>query len=186
MPGQGQPQIVVITGPAGSRKTALCLRIADRARQHGLTVRGVVSPPRMMGDRKVGIDVLDLSSGEQRALAELRSATEGPATRRWHFHADALEWGMGVLNRSLPADLFFVDELGPLELLRGTGWAAAIGLLQSGSYRWSIVVVRPALVHRFVEMVPAVQSTIIEVSPDSQDVLLEEMARRWEESNAGG
>jgi nucleoside-triphosphatase len=180
MQGSQQSSILVITGPAGSRKTALCLRIADLAQQHGLSVRGVVSPPRMLGNQKVGIDVLDLSNGERRALAELRTQTEGPATRRWHFRTDALEWGMGVLNRSLPTDLLMIDELGPLELLRGTGWAAALGLLHSARYRWAIVVVRPALVHRFVEMVPTVQITIVEVTPDRQDVLLEDMARRWE------
>jgi nucleoside-triphosphatase len=178
--------IVVITGPAGSRKTALCLRIVDAARERGLLVRGVVSPPRLVGGAKVGIDVLDVSSGERRALAESGVVTDGPATKSWHFHADALEWGAGVLRRSLPCDLLLIDELGPLELLRGTGWAMAVDLLRSGEFRWAVVVVRPRLSELFLDMVAGVQTTLVKVTPDGQDGLLERVVALWEADGVRG
>jgi nucleoside-triphosphatase len=186
MQGKHVPRIVVITGPAGSRKTALCLRIADVARKRGLSVRGLVSPPRLAGDTKVGIDVLDVSNGERRALAESRTATDGPATQSWHFHADGLAWGVGVLQHSLPCDLLLLDELGPLELLRGTGWVVAIDLVRSGDYRWGVVVVRPRLSQRFLDLVPAVQTTVFSVTPEGQDGALKQIARLWEDDSVQG
>ena len=38
-----------------------------------------------------------------------------------------------------------VDELGPLELVRGEGWQAALETLAQGGYRLALVVVRPEL-----------------------------------------
>jgi hypothetical protein len=75
------PHIVVISGPAGCCKTALCLRVAEEAHARGRLVRGIVSPPRLVDDVKTGIDVLDLHSGERRALAESGVEGNGPARR---------------------------------------------------------------------------------------------------------
>ena len=173
------PHIVVISGPAGCCKTALCLRVAEAARARGLLVRGIVSPPRLVGEVKTGIDVLDLHSGERRPLAESGVETNGPATTKWRFDAEALAWGTEVLHRSVPCDLLVIDELGPLELLHGAGWAGAVDLLRTGGYRWALVVVRPRLVERFLEMVPPRHTTVVSVTQDSQDELLDIMARLW-------
>lgn len=178
--------IVVISGPSGCGKTALCLRVVGAAREQGLVVRGVLSPARLVQGVKVGIDVLDLSSNERRPLAETEAQAAGSATEGWRFHADALAWGVGILRRSVPCDLLVIDELGPLELLCGAGWAEALATLRSGNYHWALVVVRPELVARFLELTRGGQITIVNVTPDGQEKLLAQMTRLWRDDDAQG
>lgn len=63
----------------------------------------------------------------------------------WLFSSASLAWGNDFLANSLPADLFIVDEIGPLELVRGKGWTNALQALRSQKYRLALVVIRPSL-----------------------------------------
>lgn len=177
---------IVLTGPSGCGKTALCLRAAEAARAKGLVVRGLVSPARVVDGVKVGIDVLDLAGDERRRLAEVAPPTSSPATMHWRFDADALSWGMSVLRHAVPCDLLVVDELGPLELVRGEGWVGAMDILRSGAYHWALVVVRPALVQRFINLVLTRQPLVIQASLDDQNRLLEQISGLWGDGHAGG
>jgi nucleoside-triphosphatase THEP1 len=167
------PDIIVLSGPSGCGKSSSCLRVAGAARDCGLLVRGLVSPPHIVGGVKAGIDALDMSSDERHPLAEPVAPGQQTA-RRWAFHRDTLAWGADVLRRATPCDLLMVDELGPLELLHGEGWFEACRLLQSGAYRWAIVVVRPSLVQRFLEAVPGRRVRVV-TPPLPPDCWLEQM-----------
>lgn len=164
--------IIVLTGPSGSGKTTLCRRLVDAARQQGLSVRGIMSPGRWRGGTKVRIDVLDVSTGETKALAEASGEADGPALGEWRFHAGALAWGMAVLRRSVPSDVLVVDELGPLELWRGAGWAGAIDILRAGDYRHALVVVRPGLVERLLELLAGMDTAVVDVTQADEASLL--------------
>jgi len=143
MPGT----LVLLTGPPGSGKTALCARLVAAARQRGHDVAGVLSPVRFDAGGRTGIDVLDLRSGETRPLA-WRHDPARPATLTvgpWSFDAAVLARGDAALARATPCWLLVVDELGPLELAQGRGWTAGLAALDSGDYRLALAVVRPAL-----------------------------------------
>lgn len=149
----GSAAITLITGPPGSGKSGCCLRRVEEAREQGVEVAGVLSPGRYLGGRKVGIDVVNLRSGERRSLASLRSegsemrADPALLTAQWRFDEQAVTWANGVLQRATPCDLLVVDELGPFEWLRNQGWVAGIEAVSSREYHSALVVVRPGLVH---------------------------------------
>jgi len=145
--------IVILTGPPGSGKTTTCCQLADRARRHGLDCAGLVCPARFEGPRKVGIDVLDLRTGERRLLAEADDLPVALRTSGYRFDASALAWGAAVLAAACPCDLLIVDEIGPLELERGQGWVNALDVLRADSFRFAAVVVRPHLVNAFEQAV---------------------------------
>lgn len=145
--------IVVLTGPSGSGKSTACQEAVRLARLGGRSVAGLLTLRRFEAGRLTGIDVLDLASGDRRPLAELDRATDGPATDHWHFHRDGIAWGSSRLASPAAADLVLVDELGPLELVRGQGWSGAFDALCAPWVRLGVAVVRPALVERFVEVV---------------------------------
>lgn len=129
-----------------------CVQLADLARQRALNCAGVISPARFEGGVKVGIDVLDVRTGQRRPLAEAGGAGGSPTelrTPRYRFDADAVAWGGEVLNAACPCDVLIVDELGPLELERGQGWANALDILRDGPFGMAVVVVRPGLLDVF-------------------------------------
>ena len=75
------------------------------------------------------------------------------------------------MANALPCDLLVVDELGPLELERGVGWTAALGLLQQSGFALAVVVVRPGLVARARDLLPTEEVTLLAVTRDNRDSL---------------
>ncbi len=170
--------VIVITGEQGAGKTTLVEKLADLARQAGWDVAGVVTPGRYHNGQKAAISVRDLRRGDQRELAELRTAGrgDGPETQDWRFHQVALDWGSAVLQRAAPCDLLVVDELGPLELERGAGWRAALDVLRGRAYRRALVVVRPSLLDRFFAVCPGLDVHAVTLNPANRDAMVAELA----------
>jgi nucleoside-triphosphatase THEP1 len=82
--------IAILTGPFGSGKTTACRQLADLARQRGLDCAGIVCPARFDGAHKVGIDLLDLRTGERRPLAEADNQPAELRTTHYRFAAEAM------------------------------------------------------------------------------------------------
>ena len=142
--------LMILTGSRGSGKTTLCRELAAAARRSGADVAGVLSPASFVGTRKVGIEAMDLRSGETRPLAR-RHDSARPGTLElcsWSFDERVLAWGNALLQSATPCDLLVVDELGPLELLEGRGWTAGLDAVDSGGYDRALVVVRPGLLEQ--------------------------------------
>jgi nucleoside-triphosphatase len=170
--------LVIVTGPSGSGKTMLCRRILALARRRGLDCAGILSPARFRAGHKVGIDLLDVRTGQVRRLAEADDEPGPVRTATYRFHADALAWGVAVLHTATPCDLLLVDELGPLELIRGEGWVGALEVLRSGRFRGAVVVVRPSLLGIFQAAVPAADARIVTLpAARSEEIAVEILAR---------
>jgi nucleoside-triphosphatase len=139
--------LALLTGGRGAGKTRWCEALARAGRDAGLTVTGLVSPPVLVDGEKTGIDLLAVASGKRRRLAE-RARADLPGTEGlgWHFDPEALAFGNALLARVDTCDLLLVDELGPLEFGRESGFTSAFGLLDARRYRLAVVVVRPGLV----------------------------------------
>jgi nucleoside-triphosphatase len=163
-----RPPIRLVTGQAGAGKTTFCSELIRRARKQGLDVAGLLTLPRLNDGQKAGFDVVDVRTGTRRRLAEAIGAADGPTTERWQFHRESLDWGTEVLLRATPCDFLLIDELGPLEILQGSGWVHAFDVLRAGEYGLAVVVVRPALVAAFESRLDA---------PLRQPLLLTESSR---------
>ena len=146
--------IMLLTGPRGSGKTSACRALVADVRVRGGSVAGLVCPACFREDVKVGIDVVELAGGSRRRLAtragdDLSGRPEGArelTLGEWSFDPEALAWADEMLAAAPPAcDLLVVDELGPLELLHGEGFTAALDLIDAGSSGLIVVVVRPDL-----------------------------------------
>ena len=139
-------RLILVTGSSGSGKTRWCQTLAERANVLGIHAAGLVSPAVFEGDVKVGIDLLDLGSGEQRRLAVRRGEYgDGHNTLDWHFYSETLDWGNNILGQFGTCRFIILDELGVLELEQGLGLTNGIGLITARRYRLACVVVRPSL-----------------------------------------
>jgi nucleoside-triphosphatase THEP1 len=166
-------QLVIVSGPRGSGKTTACLRLIKRARRREVICAGIVSPARFQAGRKVGIDVLDVRSGERRALAEADQLPGELRTLAFRFDPNAVAWGAEHLNTACPCDILVVDELGPLELERSQGWVNALDVLRDGQFRLAVIVVRPELVPILKGILPDESAPIL--GPESLENQIERL-----------
>jgi len=144
-----------VSGPFGSGKTNFCLALLERATKLGVSTGGLISPPVFRTEEKIGIDLLNVWSGEQRRLANrIRGNPEGVYTRKWQFDERVIGWGNHFLAERFPCDLLFLDELGPVELERGEGLLEAVTILDERVYDNIVLVIRPSLLDAALERWP--------------------------------
>jgi len=170
----------LVTGAIGSGKTTVAGRVVERARACGLTVAGLWCPGRTLHGDKVGIDAVDLSRGMRRLLAlqhgrtaeeRISLATPGVATGRYRFDPQVMAWANDVLARAVKArpDLLVVDEIGPLELEQGEGFAPVIGRLAAGEVPCALLVVRERLLEGLRGCLPAASTSSFPVEEHTRD-----------------
>ncbi len=152
------PQLLLLTGLKGFGKTTWCLKLKQLADDEGIAVSGIISPGIYTGERKTGIEILDLSSGKKRVFAELNTGrAQRLSTPRWSFDADSVAWANKILENKSESDLLIIDELGPLELLRGKGFVAGLARIDSKQFRVAIVVIRSSLLPKALQRWPHAQ-----------------------------
>ena len=158
------PSLTLITGDHGAGKTRWCERKVLQARAANLALFGLLSPAVFEDGRKVGIDLLDLSTGERRPLARLRgSAPSGLMIGDWQFEPETLAWGNQRLSMCGTCDVFILDEPGPLEFHQDTGLLEGFSVIERGLYREGYVVIRPELLQQALARWPHAQ--VLEVKP---------------------
>jgi len=138
--------IIILTGDIQSGKTSLCRELAQKAKEEGIQIAGLLSPAVFYEGKKIGIDVINLKNWEQRHLAVWKEKDQTEVEpRHWSFDPAIVQWGNQALINAVPCDLLVVDELGPLEFEQGEGWIAGLAAVDSGSYQSALVVIRPSL-----------------------------------------
>jgi nucleoside-triphosphatase THEP1 len=165
-----EPIITIVSGDIESGKTSYCNNVATELDERGWDVRGVISPAVFDGETKIAIDAVDISTAEQRRLADLRSnntSTSGPTTKRWAFYAETIDWCNDVLKRSTPCDLLVVDELGPLEFEQSSGLLEGLVAVDTRLYQHAIVVVRSHLLDQARSRWPEAETTTVNPSDPS-------------------
>ena len=119
-------------------KTTICQAVADLARRRGYRPGGVITPALHNSDgAKVGFEAADVGSGERWPLARTDQEPGGPRVGPYSFDPAALARALRVLRRAATAgcDLLMVDEIGPLELEQGKGFAPILDLVHWRSSR---------------------------------------------------
>ena len=153
-------ELYLLTAARGAGKTTFCRALADQARAAGWDVAGLLSPAVFENGIKTGILAQNLRTNETRPLAISSSTSHSPLSTfhlslgNWLFDPSIFTWGNQILETCLPCDLFIVDELGPLELIRAEGWVNALETLRQPTYRVGVVVIRPELVEAACQALP--------------------------------
>ena len=179
--------LIVLSGVSGAGKTTLCLQLVAQAQAARLRVGGLLTLPRRADGRVTGLDVQDARSGRQRALADVNAQApiSEPASvivGTWRFRSESLAWGSAVLRSAIPCDLLVVDELGPLELLRGQGWTVALDVIRIGLFQQAVVVVRPSLVMQFAHLAGIADPEVLMLTEANRDAI---GSRLWARTQAG-
>jgi nucleoside-triphosphatase THEP1 len=139
--------IHIITGVRGCGKTNLMLALAVWASGNGIQAGGIISPGYYDSERKKnGLMARDVASGQERELAIHDSGMTGKIkTPAYSFNAETVQWVNRKLGRSVPCELFLVDEIGPLEFYERKGWYKVFKVLQQGRFGSAAIVIRNEL-----------------------------------------
>ncbi len=202
---------VLLTGDIQVGKTTVCRGVVELARRWGYKPKGLLTPPILDEDgakvasclpykctknlsvrqgrqlAKVGIELVDIDSGERRLLARANHDLGGPQVGRYSFDAKALAWGQSILDKAIRVgcDLLVVDEVGYLELERKEGFNAVLEALRAGALPRIIIVVRSSLVESLRQLLPRVDFVTFTVTEENRDALPLKIAERIFDDRGG-
>jgi nucleoside-triphosphatase len=140
----GEQNLTFLTAPRGAGKTTFCWGLVTQVHETGALVGGFICPAVFEDGKKIGIDMVDVASGERRRLG-MRSSEVETTIGCWQLDENVIQWGNQILAGLKDEDFIVIDELGPLELEEGYGFQEAMRLLDEKRYRAALVVVRPSL-----------------------------------------
>ena len=110
-------RIFLITGRPGIGKTTALLKTVNELKNKGYIVGGMLSREVRENGRRVGFEIIDLSTGNKGELAHLNQPT-GPQVSKYKVNlADLDQIGVKAIRDGLKgAEVVVIDEIGPMEL----------------------------------------------------------------------
>jgi len=133
----------LITGSRGAGKSTFCTASVAAAREAGWRPAGLLSHTIYEGNLRVSIQVENAATREVRPLAVFSEDNPTPGSQHWKFDPDSIAWGNTILETCLPCDLLIIDEIGPLEFERNSGWQVGLKTVDTRNFAIGLVVVRP-------------------------------------------
>lgn len=148
-------RLIVLSGPINSGKTTYLHRLLAQAVQAGRSVGGITAEAIYAQGCKTGYDVVDVNTGERRALVKssgygergIEGAAAGSREQRvgrFYLLDSGLKFARAVLQAALGYELVCLDEIGPLEM-SGGGHLPALKMLLAEYTGTLIVVAREAV-----------------------------------------
>lgn len=146
---------ILLTGLQGAGKTTACWKALPGLRAAGVKIAGFISPPLLDATgTKTGIQMVDLATGQRHTFAKIVVPGDPADIGVYRLDEDAVAWARGVLANALLAnvDWLVIDEIGPLELHQGKGFAFAVAALADPvRVPNAIVIVRQYLINELAD-----------------------------------
>jgi nucleoside-triphosphatase THEP1 len=160
-------KIVLVTGDRQIGKSTVCRKLAECARTDGYQVSGLLTYRTGNHD----LEVTELHTNQSYPLTLPFEPLADRLLGNFLFSPDAVKRSNAALDSSFPTQIFFLDELGPLELKYRQGWVKIIPMLGEVEYIIAIIVVRPDLLTQAIEILPSTIFTVVCVNLDNRDSL---------------
>jgi nucleoside-triphosphatase THEP1 len=165
---------MLLTGTRGVGKTTVCQAMADLARAEGRAVGGVLTPLVLDSDGvKAGFEAHNLANGERWLLAHMQRPLDGPRVGAYVFDSSGLAGAIAAIRAAMTngVDLLFLDEVGPLELERGEGFAPLLKELHLDGPGHVCMVVRPSLLPELRRRLGRIDFGIYTVTEQNRTIL---------------
>ncbi len=169
-------KITILTGSVDSGKTTFVKNLINDLRKQKKSLCGIYSDAVISGSRKIGYDIVSISTGDSRKLCRERSGEIQSGQLKFEFNQDGVNFGLNVLNHAMhnQCDYLVIDEAGPLEL-NEKGWASVLGNILKGFPNNIIVVVRDYLVDEFMEKWHLKETNIFNINNEKEDQIIDKL-----------
>lgn len=165
-----------ICGTSGEGKTRLVSAVLAEASRQRWSTRGVYCPAVFEGNMKTAIAVRLIPGTESRILMRLAQPGDSQVFGQWNLDLESIAWARTYLLDFQPADIWIIDEIGPLEIIYGQGWAEILPYLPLLPARKVLVSFRSSLQPWFLEHYPGITITTAG-QPDAEAALLQSLFR---------
>ena len=160
-------KILLVTGTRQVGKSTALRGAVTVLQDAGIEVSGLLTERTAVHD----LAVTELRTGTRYPLTDPFVDLPGSPTRHFTMNVGALDRSRRALEEAFPAQVFVLDEIGPLELRYGQGWANVFGLLAGSVYAYAILVVRPELLGEALAQLNAGCCLLVRVTPDNRGEL---------------
>ena len=111
----------ILIGNQGQGKTTTVLTIANILKSEDIEVSGIAAPVVFASERRIGYDILDLSSGIRVPWLRLRNGEAISDIGPFSIQSEGFKVAHAALTHvlSVSGGTIFIDEIGPLELQNG-------------------------------------------------------------------
>jgi len=166
--------ISIITGRRGIGKTTYVLKMIEEIRTNGNKSSGIITPAIYDEDsNKVGFYALDLTNGDQWELGRSDKDLNGHSYGPFSFSERGFIRANEILKCALTkgSEDVFLDEIGPMELIRGYGFYPVLSLITSfNKDRDLYLVIRPELIKKFTNIfLPGKEYKVVEITNENRD-----------------
>lgn len=166
--------LILLTGERGIGKSAVCSMLLALAAARGLRCGGFLTR-RDLDEFGVtcGLSLEEAATGACHRLAATHEDLGGPRIGQYSMDEASLALGVQLVRSAFAAnlDLVIIDEIGPLELRSGLGFAPVIPLIAAHPRTAVAVVVRPGLVDLAARRCALRIAGVETVTRENRDVL---------------
>ncbi len=164
MPGSN---IVLVTGERQIGKSTVCQKLVKRLSRADYQLSGLLT--RRTGPHD--LEVTELHTAQTYSLTVPFDPKVDRPLGNFMFSPEAIRRSNAALDTCFPIQVFFLDELGPLELQHHKGWVKVIAMLAEQAYGIAFVVIRPTLLMQAIDAFSATIYTVVRVRENNRDAL---------------
>ncbi|MCK5076045.1 MAG: hypothetical protein KAR38_06695 [Calditrichia bacterium] len=154
----GENQIFILTGKINSGKTSVLSKWVIDWHQKQLKIEGVLSETVIKGGNKIGYNAVDINSGEIYPLVNIKSFFQETDWQlgKYYFNTKNYLKLIDKFKYGLKADLYAIDEIGPLEIYEHKGYFELLKIFIQEKTASLLIVVRKECVNDVVKLLDTI------------------------------
>lgn len=167
--------IIILTGIPGVGKTTIVRDVAQKLKERGVRVGGVVSKEIRINNVRTGFEFIDLTTNSRDILASITG--NGPRVGKYFVNLSGCRFAAErLLNALITSEVIICDEIGPMELKSKEFVDVVKSLLNSD--KKVIVVMHQKLKHPLTDEFRKKSSSLININLGNREGLSETLVDR--------
>ncbi|MGB8084743.1 MAG: NTPase [Nitrososphaeraceae archaeon] len=166
--------IIILTGAPGVGKTTIVRDVAQKLKEGGVRVGGVVSREIRTNNVRTGFEFIDLATNDRDTLASITG--NGPRVGKYYVNLSGCRFAAERLINALTSEVIICDEIGPMELKSKELVDVVKNLLNTD--KKVIVVMHQKLEHPLADEFRKKSSSLISINLRNREGLIETLLDR--------